>query len=213
MDRKSGKSSRPARSEPTRERVLAAAERLLRKGSAGFGMRDLASEAQVSFATPFNLFGDKAAIMRALSAARIAAMMRRCAELPDAVAPRRVLEAIDIAVLVMLEEPDVNRVVMAWLGSPSAAPGQVAQSSRALWAAAIGEGEGLRRSLRSFAAQTLPDHLALAFRGALSFWTAGEITDLQLSAKARAAAASLLLAFSDKEGEEYLLQTISLASF
>ncbi len=51
---------------PTRERVLDAAERLLANGSAAFSMRELAEEAEVSFATPFNQLGSKAAIMLAL---------------------------------------------------------------------------------------------------------------------------------------------------
>jgi AcrR family transcriptional regulator len=58
----------PQPKPPTRERVLDAAERLLAQGSAGFSMRELADEAGVSFATPFNQFGSKAAIMLALSA-------------------------------------------------------------------------------------------------------------------------------------------------
>ena len=48
--------------------MLDAAERLLRDGNAEFSMRDLAAEAGVSFATPFNQFGSKPAIMQALSA-------------------------------------------------------------------------------------------------------------------------------------------------
>ena len=53
-----------AASRPSgRERVLDAAERLLARGGAGFSMRDLAEEAGVSFATPFNQFGAKGAIM------------------------------------------------------------------------------------------------------------------------------------------------------
>ena len=48
---------------PTKDRVLDAAKRLLAGGSAAFSMRELAEEAGVSFATPFNQFGSKAAIM------------------------------------------------------------------------------------------------------------------------------------------------------
>ena len=43
----------------TRERVLAAAERLLADNRHEFSMRELAADAGVSFATPFNLFGSK----------------------------------------------------------------------------------------------------------------------------------------------------------
>jgi AcrR family transcriptional regulator len=71
------------RGEPVRQRVLDAAERLLRDGKAEFSMRDLASEAGVSFATPFNQFGSKPAIMHALSARRIDAMLTRLSETPQ----------------------------------------------------------------------------------------------------------------------------------
>ncbi len=69
----------------TKERVLSAAERLLRVGEADFSMRDLAAEAGVSFATPFNLFGSKVGIIRALSASRIAIIRERI----DAASPSR----------------------------------------------------------------------------------------------------------------------------
>ena len=102
-----------ARGEPLRQRVMDAAERLLRRGKADFSMRDLAAEAGVSFATPFNQFGSKAAIMHALSGRRIDTMAQRFAEMSaPADAAGRVLLAIDTAVEVMLEEPEINRAVM-----------------------------------------------------------------------------------------------------
>src|ERR1700760_4607004 len=90
------------RNQPTRNRVLDAAERLLMQGSAAFSMRELAEEAGMSFATPFNQFGSKA-IMLALSARRIDTMHHQLAEaaLPHT-ALGRVLVAVDIAATVML---------------------------------------------------------------------------------------------------------------
>ena len=106
------------RGEPLRQTVLDAAEALLRDGKADFSMRDLAARAGVSFATPFNQFGSKAAIMHALSARRIDEMTRRFSAAPslsDAVG--RVLLATAIGVEVMLEQPEVNRAVMGWIGT------------------------------------------------------------------------------------------------
>jgi AcrR family transcriptional regulator len=113
------------------ERVLDAAEFLLAQGGAAFWMRELADEAGVSFATPFNLFGSKGAIMLALSARRIALMHERLtqASLPPT-AVSRVLAAVDIAAAVMLDAPVVNRAVMGAIG----APGDVSSRSGALWA-------------------------------------------------------------------------------
>lgn len=183
-----------ARGEPVRQRVLDAAERLLRRGKADFSMRDLATEAEVSFATPFNQFGSKAAIMHALSGRRIDTMATRFAEMsPPADAASRVLLAIDTAVEVMLEEPEINRVVMSWIGTAGPSPGKVLAHSTTLWALALGAGEGLAGAERERALRCLPEQLAFAFRGVLSFWTAGELRDEELAAQARDMAKTLLL--------------------
>lgn len=184
------------RGEPLRRRVIDAAERLLRNGKADFSMRDLASEASVSFVTPFNQFGSKAAIMHALSARRIDAMAAQLTAapwLPNAV--DRVYLAIDLAAAVMLEEPDVNRAVMGWLGTASPHPGAVLVDSVALWKLALGNGEGLAAARRAQALRSLPEQLAFAFRGVLSFWTAGELPDEALAPKASEIGRTLLRGF------------------
>lgn len=180
-----------------RQRVIDAAERLLREGKAEFSMRDLAAEAGVSFATPFNQFGSKVAIMHALSSRRIDRMMQRFVEapaLPDAAA--RVLNAIDMAAAVMLEEPMVNRAVMEWVGKAGPTPGRVLTHSTALWRLALGDAEGLNEAMRDEAQSLLPEQLAFGFRGVLSFWTAGELADDELSDRARGMASGLLRGFA-----------------
>jgi len=192
--------------QPTRERILDAAERLLGQGSAAFSMRELAEEAGVSFATPFNQFGSKAAIMFALSARRIDAMRDEFARaIRPGTAIARVLVAVDIAATVMLSAPAVNRAVMAAISAPSDEPGSVSSHSSALWAEALGAGAGLDPSTRSLAVAVLPDHLAIAFRGVLSFWTAGELTDQFLRHRARTAAATVLLGFVEHDRGAELL--------
>jgi AcrR family transcriptional regulator len=170
------------RGEVVRQRVLDAAERLLDIGEREFSMRDLAAEAGVSFATPFNQFGNKAAIMYALSDRRISAMTARYASIDatgDAV--RRVACAVECAAITMLEKPVINRVVMGWISTSNPASGEVLQRSKELWARAVGEGDGLRVELRERACRTLPQQLAFGFRGVLSFWTAGEVSDAALT--------------------------------
>ena len=198
---------------PTRERVLDAAERLLAQGDAAFSMRELAQEAGVSFATPFNQFGSKGAIMLALSARRIATMRARFAEtaLPDAAAAR-VLLAIEIAASVMLEQPAINRAVMGAIGAPADTPGDVFAQSCALWAEALGGGERLAPDTRGVALKTLPAALAVAFRGALSFWTVGEVSDEALEPRAKAAAASVLLGFADGRERAELMAILESGS-
>ncbi|MBE7210372.1 MAG: TetR/AcrR family transcriptional regulator [Gluconacetobacter diazotrophicus] len=193
----------------TRERVLDAAERLLRRDGSGFSMRDLAAEAAVSFATPFNQFGSKGAIILALSERRIAAMRARLDAVPrPATTVARVLAAVDAAASVMLGDPEVNRAVMAVLGAPADATGNVSSRSGALWAEALGDGDGLLAATRTLALAVLPDQLAVAFRGVLSFWTAGELPDRLLHHRARAAAATLLLGFGEPGVQTELLSVL-----
>ncbi|GBQ61716.1 short chain dehydrogenase [Ameyamaea chiangmaiensis NBRC 103196] len=176
-----------------RRRVIEAAEALLREGKADFSMRDLAARADVSFATPFNQFGSKAAIMHALSARRIDTMRARL--LASCVPPEaegRVMLALDLAVSVILEEPTVNRAVLGWLGTAGPVTGEVWTRSSALWAQALGEGEGLTIADDQGALSRLAGHLAFAFRGVLSFWTAGEIPDADLAGTACDVARGLL---------------------
>jgi AcrR family transcriptional regulator len=187
-----------SRGEPVRQRVIDAAERLLRDGKADFSMRDLATEAGVSFATPFNQFGSKGAIMHALSERRTDTMSMRFSEAqlpPDAAS--RVMLAVDTAVEVMLEEPGVNRAVMGWIGTAGGVPGHAWARSTALWTLALGEGKGIPEGCRKEALDGLPSQLALAFRGALSFWSAGELPDEALGPNARGVASTLLSAFNE----------------
>jgi AcrR family transcriptional regulator len=193
-------SSPATRGEPIRQRVIDAAERLLREGKADFSMRDLAAEAGVSFATPFNQFGSMAAIMHALAERRIDTMAKRFAEqppLPHAV--DRVLLAIGIAAAGMLEEPKVNRAVMGWIGTAGPIPGNALAHSTALWRLALGAGEGLIASRQEEALRELPRQLAFGFRGVLSFWTSGELADEALASSARQVASTLLLGFTDRK--------------
>jgi AcrR family transcriptional regulator len=195
----------------TRDRVLDAAERLLVHGSAGFSMRELADEAGVSFATPFNQFGSKSSIMLALSARRIMLMHERFGRTTlSATAITRVLAAVDIASAVMLEAPAVNRVVMGAISAPSEVTGNVSSLSSLLWAKALGSGEGLAAATRSLAVAALPDLLAVAFRGALSFWTAGEVDDQALIQHARIAASVMLLGFVVHEDRATLLSHLKI---
>jgi AcrR family transcriptional regulator len=188
-----------SRGEPMRQRVIDAAERLLRQKKADFSMRDLAAEAGVSFATPFNQFGSKQAIIQALSERRIDLMEARyVAAAPAGDARDRVLLAVDVAAAVMLEEPGVNRMVMGWLGTAGASPGKVRLRSMALWALALGAGDGLDQARIEEARDNLPAQLAFAFRGVLSFWTAGELPDAALGPSARDMAGALLAGFVER---------------
>jgi AcrR family transcriptional regulator len=178
-----------------RDVVLDAAERLLGKGDAAdFSMRALAAEAGVGFATPFNHFGSKNAIMQALSSRlidRMSAKFERSA--PSGNMVDRVWSMGSIAVALLLQQPDVYKAVVGSLGVVSPVPSSVIHQSRALWLLALGNFEGCAREVRNVAQSTLASQLAFGFRGCLSFWIAGEIPDDELAATVRANAAAILL--------------------
>ncbi len=182
--------------EPVRQRVLDAAERLLRSGKPEFSMRDLATEAGVSFATPFNQFGSKAGIMHALSARRIESMAAAySAATPPPEVEGRIRLAIEVAVAVMLDEPEVNRAVMGSIGTAGPARADAFARSTAFWALALGVAES-DAAPHGQCGSDLPRQLALAFRGALSFWSAGELPDAELAPVALAIANTLMLGFA-----------------
>jgi AcrR family transcriptional regulator len=182
-----------------REVVLDAAERLLQASpNAEFSMRALAAEAGVGFATPFNHFGSKNAIMQALSSRvieRMAASFQE--EHPQGDAVDRVLAMGRISVSALLEKPEVSKAVVGSLGVVSPSPSAVRPQSEALWSQALGDLSGLEPGTRALARAVLPQQLAFTFRGCLSFWIAGELTDEMLERAFRAGASTVLLGFAD----------------
>jgi AcrR family transcriptional regulator len=194
-----------------RDTVLDAAERLLRSGDdASFSMRALAEEAGVGFATPFNHFGSKAAIMQALSARIIGRMAERFQqEPPTGDAIDRVLAMGGIAVGLLLEQPEVYKVVVGSLGTVSPTPTAVMEQSRSLWAMALDDLEGISREAREMARSELPKQLAFGFRGCLSFWIAGEIPNEKLPDAVEANAATILLGFAAKTRRRHLIERIT----
>ena len=197
-----------------RDTVLDAAERLLQTGDgASFSMRALAEEAGVGFATPFNHFGSKAAIMQALSARIIDRMAERFRRKPPAGdAIDRVLAMGEIAVGLLLEQPDVYKVVVGSLGTVSPTPTAVMEQSRSLWALALGDLDGISREAREMARSELPKHLAFGFRGCLSFWIAGEIGNDKLPEAVKANAATILLGFAAKARRHHLIERINTSA-
>lgn len=182
-----------------RDLVLDAAERLLQASpSAEFSMRALATEAGVGFATPFNHFGCKNAIMQALSSRVIERMAERFREQrPQGDAIERVLAMGRISVGVLLEKPDVSKAVVGSLGVASPSPSTVRLQSEALWSLALGDLTALSPNVPIPVRAVLPQQLAFNFRGCVSFWIAGELTDEMLEQAFQTGALTVLLGFAN----------------
>ena len=197
--------------QSARDMVLDAAERLLQTGeTADFSMRALAAEAGVGFATPFNHFGSKTAIMQALSSRMIERMASRFRnEAPPGDAVDRVLAMERISAGLLLEQPEISRIVVGSLGLAGAAPSAVRPQSEAIWSLALGEFSGSAPKLAHRAQAVLPQQLAFMFRGCVSFWIAGELGDAAFLQALEAGASTLLLAFAIPDRRAYLHERIT----
>lgn len=204
--------------QPLRERnkqlardvVLDAAERLLQASpNAEFSMRALAVEAGVGFATPFNHFGSKNAIMQALSSRLIERMATRFRdEAPRGDAIDRLLMMGRISVALLLEKPTVHKAVVGSLGVASPDPSSVHQHSGKLWSLALDNFSGIATDMKEIAQTILAEQLAFHFRGCVSFWIAGELQDEELGSAFEAGACALLLGFANPRRRSYLIGRI-----
>jgi len=100
---------RAIRREERRQHLIRAARELLSTGDGGFSMIELARQAGLSLATPYNLFGSKAAILHAVFAAEVTGL-RRSVELADpSDPPRLALGVADHIAQAFARKPDFYR--------------------------------------------------------------------------------------------------------
>ena len=164
----------------------------------------------MGFATPFNHFGSKNAIMQALSTRLIeqmAASFERVAPAGDAI--DRVKAMGRIAVALLLEQPDVYKAVVGSLGVVGPAPTEVMGQSRALWSLALGDLDGLAEDVAETARRVLAEQLAFGFRGCLSFWIAGEVANDALDEVVAINLSTTLLGFAAADRRQYLMDRIA----
>jgi len=100
---------RAMRREERRERLVRAARDLLAAGDGGFSMIELARRAGLSLATPYNLFGSKAAILHAVFAAEVTGLRRSVEVVDPADPPRLALSVADHIAQVFARKPDFYR--------------------------------------------------------------------------------------------------------
>ena len=177
-------SQREAGKQKRRDAILAAAEDLLREhGGVDFSMRALAKRADVAFVTPFNLFGSKGGVIAALFEQKLDAQHGRL--LPDMAEGSDPIERVfDLAIVgcrAYTADPELHRPLIRAL-SAIAAPDQSQLLAQAtdLWRLSLRDAHaaGLIEPGRNL--DMLASALHVAFRGALSLWTLGEIDAEQL---------------------------------
>ncbi|HEX4184149.1 MAG TPA: TetR/AcrR family transcriptional regulator [Caulobacteraceae bacterium] len=107
-------SRREEAKEERRRRIITAARDLIREtGDAGLSMRAIASRAQVSLSTPYNLFGSKRAILIAVLE-DIREFHERFSRLRRTSAIERIFQALRLSIGFYVEDPDFYRTL--WTG-------------------------------------------------------------------------------------------------
>jgi AcrR family transcriptional regulator len=161
-----------------RASILRSAEDLIRDtGGTDFTMRNLADHAGVALATPYGLFGSKAAVFYAL--------LQDCVNEIDRQVERQVVpEAIEQMLAVSRisadlygSDPVLYRPLLRFLVGSHAPEHHLALFSRAmkLWHSAIVWGESSSSLLPKVRAEVLERQLLANFTGILLFWMHGEL--------------------------------------
>lgn len=112
--------------ERRRKLVRAAGELIVEKENGNFSMPELAARAGVSLATPYNLFGSKAAVLSQLLEGQVRGFYRDSLWLQDPQPVSRVLAAVDRLVQVYASQPVFfQNLVRALYGLPPGEQGQI----------------------------------------------------------------------------------------
>ncbi|WP_219894288.1 TetR/AcrR family transcriptional regulator [Aquisediminimonas profunda] len=185
----------------TRDAVLDAAERLLQNSSdADFSMRSLAEAAGVGFTTPFNYFGNKNAILRALAERYLLKITIAFDELKlPSSAYLRVREMSKCGFEVLMQQPRTYRTVVSALNQPHPEGPDMRHGAHKLWLQALGDFTGICSTRVEIARCILPDQLTISFRGILTLWVSGELTDFDLVPTMAAAIGGLFFGLADSE--------------
>jgi AcrR family transcriptional regulator len=163
-----------------RERILEAARMLIREtGGTAFSMRALAEKAEVSLATPYNLFGSKGGVLYALLNASLDKVDRATVTFSSSNPVERVLEVAGIAADVYARDPAFYRPLMQFLlgaRDEEHRPRFIAQSLRR-WTRTVQA--AVRHGLLSATIdpELLARQLMINFIGVLDLWIHEELGD------------------------------------
>ena len=183
-----------------RERILEAARKLIRQTvSTDWSMRLLAERAEVSLATPYNLFGSKTGVLYALLNKSLDEVERAAHEFSSADPVERMLEVAGIAADVYARDSAFYRPLSQFLlGARDVVhrPKFIARSLER-WNRTVQA--GIRHGLLppTTPAELLARQLMLSFVGALELWIHEEIDEEAFRAQSLYGAMLLLLAYAE----------------
>jgi AcrR family transcriptional regulator len=180
-----------------RDRILAAARKLIRRtGGTGFSMRALADEAEVSLATPYNLFGSKGGVLYALLNASLENLDQATVTFSSTKPVERVLEVAGIAADLYARDAAFYRPLMQFLlGARDVEhrPRFIEQSLRR-WTRTVQA--ALRHGLLSASVDVdlLARQLMINFIGVLDLWIHEELDEAGCRAQSLYGSTLLVLA-------------------
>jgi AcrR family transcriptional regulator len=159
-----------------RERILAAAQELIRStGSVGLSMRALARRAEVSLATPYNLFGSKGAVLAELGLAVLKKLEREMDAIRSRDPIEDVLHIAELGANTYASDPRFYRVLMGVLTASARGlhDDAITGGSMRLWqrpVEAAVEAGLLRDDVDS---EFFARDLVITFLGVLDLWVRG----------------------------------------
>lgn len=198
-----------------RLRIIAAARDLIREtGDTNLSMRTIAERAEVSFATPYNLFGSKRAVVLAvLEDERDFA--ERFASLHAVNAIERIFQALTLAVGYYTDDPDFYRTLWRALldtngkdGGGLSTPQRRAQN-RALWRMLLENAQRQGFLEADISIAVLERNLAYTFNGVMLSWVIGGLTTSGVMPAAGFAYALALQGAATKTGRERLAKKVA----
>lgn len=182
--------------------ILQAARDLMRSARGdGFTMRELAEAAGVSLVTPYNHFGSKFGVMRALVNVALAEIQARYQAAPPPEDPlERVLLMAQLGVDVLVEDDLVLRRASGALlaGNEVERSTDLRAATAGLWRHTLDADFPLRPCVARLGLDPIATQLSVIFRGALTYWVAGEIDSDQFRRCVDEGTATVLLAFVDE---------------
>lgn len=194
-----------------RHRILDAAALLIRStGGTDFSMRSLAEAAEVSPATPYNLFTSKEGLLYALLSRSLDEITLRGLAFQSNDPLEHVLEAAVQAADIFLHDPDFMRPLYQFLlgvVDPIHRPKFIARSL-AYWRSALASAEQAHLLTPDFEAEVLIYTLMAHFMGVLEFWIHDDIDAPGFKARVIHDTALLLLPLADDARRPRLLRRL-----
>ncbi len=192
-----------------RERILAAAQELIREtGSVGLSMRALASKAEVSLATPYNLFGSKGAVLAELGLAVLKKLEHKMEELCSRDPIEDLLHIAELGANTYASDPRFYRTLMAVLTASARGlhDDAISGGSVRLWQRPVEAGirAGLLRADAD--SEFVARDLVITFLGVLDLWVRGVVDGDAMRAHILYAFALALLGLSTEASRAKLLR-------